>query len=181
MMEIHPGSVISPLKKKDPEHFKASHSLNVNFAVKKFSVLALFLLFLSAISGYLMSRPSLVGRIGISMFYKEYRFLRTWWKGALLVFIVLIVLAIIFMLVQKYLEFRTAKMIILIFIIIGIIGTWLTYSDFQNTTTHRWLKERFHLGAYTFWLGWFCVCMVFMLQKKTVLINYEKERVYPGL
>ena len=58
----------------------------------KYYKLIFLLAILSTVSGYLLSKASLVGRIGINLFYKEYKFLKVWWQGALVVFIVLLIL-----------------------------------------------------------------------------------------
>ncbi|CAA9510987.1 MAG: hypothetical protein AVDCRST_MAG96-2457, partial [uncultured Segetibacter sp.] len=44
-------------------------------------ILIISLAFFSVITGYLLSAISLVGRAGISLFYTQYQFLKTWWQG----------------------------------------------------------------------------------------------------
>lgn len=34
---------------------------------------------LAALSGYLLSKASLVGKAGITLMYQEYKFLKVWW------------------------------------------------------------------------------------------------------
>lgn len=109
-----------------------------------------------------MSKPSLIGRIGISLFYHEYRFLRTWWKGALAVFGTLIVLLILQGIAEQKLTPRYARLIHVAMILLALAGLYFTYSDFQHTTTHRWLKEKFHIGAYLFWIGWMIVSLFYL-------------------
>ena len=121
--------------------------------------------FFSIVAGYLLSAISFVGRAGISLFYTEYQFLKTWWKGALLVFFVWILL----FLIQSYLVTNVRKKNSNIFqtvvMMIAVAGLYFTYSDFRNTLSHRWLGERFHLGAYLFWLGWIAIT-IFVFQQK---------------
>lgn len=124
----------------------------------------LFLLVLSSISGYLLSKASLVGRIGINLFYKQYKFLKVWWQGALTVFTVLLVLFFIHWLINK--KFTKAKLAHIVLLLVAIAGLYFTYLDFRNTATHRWLGERFHLGAYLFWLGWISISIYFIVQPK---------------
>jgi hypothetical protein len=143
--------------------------------VKKQLTLVLFLLILACISGYLMSQPSLVGRVGMDLFYKQYQFLKTWWQGALLVFVVWIVLMLLQGFVQKKLSASRARIFHIGMIMLSLVGFYFTWSDFHNSTTHRWLKNRFHIGAYLFWVGWILVSLHFLLQKKDS-IKIEKER-----
>jgi hypothetical protein len=133
--------------------------------VKRISLLIVFLAALAVLSGYLMSKASFIGRLGMTFVYKEYRFLKTWWKGALAVFIVWIILLIIQTIIDRKLSRRTAAFIHIIFILLALAGLYFTYSDFQHTTTHRWLKEKFHIGAYLFWLGWIIISVFCMVQK----------------
>lgn len=135
-------------------------------SVKKISILIFCLAALASLSGYLMSKASFIGRLGMTFVYKEYRFLKSWWKGALAVFVVWIVLLIIQTIVQKKLSKQTASIIHVVFILLALAGLYFTYSDFQHTTSHRWLKEKFHLGAYLFWLGWIFISVFCMVQKQ---------------
>ncbi len=57
--------------------------------------ISLFILSTSIISGYLLSKASIIGKAGMSLFYQEYNFLKTWWKGALLMLTALLILYII--------------------------------------------------------------------------------------
>lgn len=125
-----------------------------------------FLAALAALSGYLMSKASFIGRLGMTFVYKEYGFLKTWWKGALAVFVVWMILLIIQAIVERKLSKQAAAIIHIIFILLALAGLYFTYSDFQHTTTHRWLKEKFHIGAYLFWLGWIIISVFCMVQQR---------------
>lgn len=129
------------------------------------------LLALSCISGYLLSKASLIGRTGINLFYKQYKFLKIWWRGALLVFIVLMFLLFIHGLIQKKTNARMAKTIHAILLLVAIAGLYFTYLDFREVLSHRLLGERFHIGAYLFWIGWIIICVFYMAQKKKVTIT----------
>lgn len=142
---------------------------------KRISILVVILAALAALSGYLMSKASFVGRLGMTYFYKEYRFLKTWWKGALAVFVVWMIVLIVQTIVEKKLKKRTASLIHVVFILLALLGLYFTYSDFQHTTSHRWLKEKFHIGAYLFWLGWIIVSVFCMVQKRKELPQQENE------
>lgn len=149
------------------------------FVGMKRSVLILILAILSAVSGYLLSRASLVGRVGINLFYKEYKFLKIWWQGALVVFIVLLVLLFLQGLVQKKLIFEKAKQLHIIAIVAALVGLYFTYNDFRHTTSHRLLGERFHLGGYLFWIGWILISIYYLAKKtqptKNILTDYKSE------
>lgn len=137
--------------------------------MKQISLLVIFLAALASLSGYLMSKASFIGRLGMTFVYKEYHFLKTWWEGALAVFAVWIILVIIHYFIERKLFKQKAIIVNIIFIFLALVGLYFTYSDFQDTTTHRWLKERFHLGAYLFWLGWIIISVYFMVQKRKEL------------
>ena len=133
----------------------------------------LFLLVVSVISGYLLSEVSLVGKVGIKLFYKEYTFLKTWYKGAAAVFVVLMLLFMIQLIILRTAR-RNVSHIINIFCIAGaLIGMYFTYNDFRHTITHRWLGERFHLGAYLFWIGWIVVCVYVYIQSRPLAVSAE--------
>jgi hydrogenase-4 membrane subunit HyfE len=138
---------------------------------KRTSLLVVFLAALASLSGYLMSKASFIGRFGMTFVYKEYRFLKTWWKGALAVFIVWIILLIIQTIVEKKLSKQKAIIVHVAFILLALVGLYFTYSDFQHTTSHRWLKERFHIGAYLFWLGWIIICVFCIVQKRENILT----------
>jgi hypothetical protein len=133
---------------------------------KRISVLVLFLGMSACLSGYLMSKASFVGKLGMTYIYKEYRFLKTWWKGALAVFVIWIVLLVIQTIVERKLSKTKATAVHVIFIILALAGLYFTYSDFQHTTSHRWLKEKFHIGAYIFWLGWIIISTFSIVQTR---------------
>ena len=134
--------------------------------VKRVSVLVIVLAALAWLSGYLLSKASFVGRLGMTYVYKEYRFLKTWWKSALAVFVVWMVVLAIQAIVEKKLPKAKAIIVHVIFILFALVGLYFTYSDFQHTTSHRWLKEKFHIGAYLFWLGWILISAFSIVQKK---------------
>lgn len=135
-------------------------------------VLLVLLGFFSILSGYLMSKASLVGKAGMSLFYREYNFLKSWWKGALVVFIVLIILFALQGLLQKRLARpKPAQLIILVF---GAVGLYFTYNDFRHTLSHHLLGERFHLGVYLFWISWMLISLYyFFLPKQEVYLREQ--------
>lgn len=124
-------------------------------------LLLLLLLALAAVSAYLLSRPSIVGRIGIDLFYKEYAFLKTGWKTFLY-------MVVLYGLIYGVLVFASGRQIssgrktALIILLLGLAGAVYTYYDFRHTVSHRLLGGRFHLGAYLFWAGWLMLPLYFI-------------------
>lgn len=143
-------------------------------------VLIISLAVFSLIDGYLLSAISLVGRVGISIFYTQYRFLKSWWKGAILVFVVWMFLLLLLSLLQRKAKKTVAAVVEWTVLIIAIAGLCMSYADFRTTLSHRWLGERFHLGVFLFWLGWIAISIFILLQKITasqplVIENDEKK------
>lgn len=123
--------------------------------MKRHSYFVGYLVMLGILSGYLLSKATLIGRFGMTFIYNEYSFLKTWWKGGLFV---IGTWAALFLL-QGYLatrsnEIGSGRKIQYLAIVLALAGLIITYLDFRNTLSHRLLGERFHLGAYLFWLGW---------------------------
>lgn len=133
--------------------------------MKRNGFLAL-LLALAVVSGYLLSKASLVGKAGISIFYKEYSFLKTWWQGALVVLAVWLLLFLIQGKVQQMRKTSTARTTHIVAILLAIVGLYFTYNDFRHSFNHRLLGERFHLGAYLFWIGWMLISLYYLTQRK---------------
>lgn len=116
-----------------------------------------YLALLSVLSGWLMSRMSWIGRIGVSLFHRDYQFLKVWYKGALLVFGGLVVLYLMQGLAQRRLSKGRNRVIQILALLAAIAGLWLSYSDFQDDLSHHLLRERFHVGVYLFWVGWMSI------------------------
>lgn len=121
---------------------------------------------LSLVSGFLLSKASLVGRTGINLFYKEYRFLKVWWQGATLVFVALSVLFFVQGLVHEKMSPVTARVVQVTLLGVGLAGLFITYLDFTNTSAHRLLGEKFHLGAYLFWISWMIISLYYLFLKR---------------
>lgn len=136
--------------------------------MKRNSLLTIGLTIASLLAGYLLSAISFVGRTGIDLFYTKYRFLKSWWKGALIVFIVWMLLLAVQTVLEKKVKKATSTIIQWALLTVAIAGLYMSYADFRNSLSHRWLGESFHLGVYLFWLGWI-VITIFMLLKKEPL------------
>ena len=139
------------------------------FEMKRTSILLLVLATLSVIAGYLLSKASLVGRMGISLFYKQYAFLKVWWQTALLFFFVWVLLFVLQGWAQRKLSPNASRLLHIGTLLAALTGIFFTYQDFRHTLSHRWLGERFHLGGYLFWVGWILISLFYITdQKKTI-------------
>ncbi|MBV4356210.1 hypothetical protein [Pinibacter aurantiacus] len=134
--------------------------------MKRLLPLSVFLAVLSFIAGFLLSKMSFIGRIGISLFYKEYTFMKTWWKGTLVIFAALFFLMLLQAAVDRKLVKKRANSFHLLALTAAIVGMYFTYRDFQYYYTHRLLKEKFHLGGYLFWIGWAGISLYFLFSKQ---------------
>ena len=134
--------------------------------MKRTGLLIVLLALLSGISGYLLSKASLVGRAGMTLFYKEYGFLKVWWQGGGVVFLVLLVLLLLQGMVQRSAARKTANLVHIGALLAAIAGLYFTYNDFRHDLSHRLLGERFHLGAYLFWIGWMLISLFLLAQPK---------------
>jgi hypothetical protein len=121
---------------------------------------------LAVLAGYLFSRINLIGRAGISLFYNEYRFFKSWWKGALAVFAIWLFLFCLQGFMDRRLVRGQAVLLHIAAIVIAIIGLFATYSNFRHDISHRIIGERFHLGFYLFWAGWMLISLFYLFQKK---------------
>lgn len=136
----------------------------------------LYLAVLSALSGWLMSHMSWIGRVGINLFHKEYKFLKVWYRGGGLVFGILLLLFLLQWLADRRLPRATARVAQIIALLAAICGLWVTYSDFRSDFTHNVLKERFHLGAYLFWVGWMSISLYLLATYRRQHSKVEIER-----
>ncbi len=85
----------------------------------------------------------------------------------MLVFVVWIILFIFQSAVQKKVSKMVSRIVSAALLVIAIAGLLFSYSDFNNTMSHRWLGTRFHLGVYLFWIGWIAISVFLLLGKKT--------------
>jgi hypothetical protein len=121
---------------------------------------------LSVVSGYLMSKASWIGRVGMTFFYKEYNLLKIWWQGAIAVFIMLILLFVLHSFIHMKLRIAGARALHFLLLLLAVGGLYLTYDDFTNELSHRMLGWRFHYGFYLSWADWMLICIFFLFKKK---------------
>lgn len=132
--------------------------------MKNLSILTLIQALLSLVSGILISKMSFIGKIGVSTFYSQYAIFKTWWKTALILFIVQFVLLLFLQTFRAKVSVGFARLLAVLLTIIGAVGAYLTYIDF-TTTAHKVMKFSFHAGFYLFWITWFITCFYFLLSK----------------
>ncbi|HWJ03125.1 MAG TPA: cytochrome d ubiquinol oxidase subunit II [Verrucomicrobiae bacterium] len=133
---------------------------------KSTSFVLLLLVVLAVLCGYLLSKASLVGKVGITLIYKEYSFLKVWWQGALAVFACWLLLFFIQGWAQRNAKGSNAVLPHIAALVLAAIGLFFTYQDFSNNLSHRLLGERFHLGGYLFWVGWMIISLAYLFRKK---------------
>jgi hypothetical protein len=133
---------------------------------RRISLLVLCQALLSWIAAYLISKISLIGRIGIATVHREYRVLRSAWETFLLLLGVQVAIIVILRIIQIKYSRKVTIIATSLLMLIAVLGLLVTLWDFLNTYTHRLLKERFHLGFYFFWLGWIGTCLFFLTIKE---------------
>ena len=137
-------------------------------------ILVLLLALLSLLSGILIAKMSFIGKVGITFFYNEYSIFKSWWKSALLLFILQ------FLLFLTYFHFKQVsvykrKILPLVVFVLGIVGFYFTYVDFTETS-RRLMKTSFHLGFYLFWIGWMMTSLyyLFLTKKEKEILEFEE-------
>ena len=145
---------------------------------KRIAILVVCHLLFTSLQVYLISKISLIGRIGIAIAYKQYAFLRSPSKTyALLIGIQLLVIGLLWYFHKK---FPRPKFVlaVAILVFVAVLGLYFTYNDFAHTYTHRLLKERFHLGFYLFWIAWIGSCVVFLTLPRNR--SFDLKQIVPG-
>jgi|SRR5690606_15892854 len=130
----------------------------------KWIILILIQAIISLISGILLSKMSVIGKIGVSTVYTEYGFLRHWYKGFAAVFIIQLLLIAVLWIVKRLTTYKNFSIVNLVVIILGLIGLLFTYFDFTSTS-HKYMNSQFHTGGYLFWAGWFVTCLYFFFAR----------------
>ncbi|MBS1774294.1 MAG: hypothetical protein JST82_15665 [Bacteroidetes bacterium] len=132
--------------------------------MKKSIFILTLLAILATISGYMLHKVSWVGRLGINLFYDEYQIFKSWWKSALLVYGIYLILYFFHWLINK--KSSNAVLAHVLAILIAICGLYYTYNDFRHDWSHKIAGERFHIGFYLFWMGWIVISLFFIFQRK---------------
>jgi len=132
---------------------------------KRIITLNAILVPLAVIAGWTLSKASLVGKVGINVLHREYQFLNAWWKGALLIWVIWVVLEIVQYQILKRYRRSINLTIQAAFIFLAVLGLYYTYLDFK-TFSHGILGDRFHIGGYLFWIGWIIISIFFIKPRK---------------
>ncbi|UUV20547.1 hypothetical protein [Paenimyroides aestuarii] len=130
----------------------------------KWVILILIQAIISLVAGILLSKMSIIGRIGVSTVYTEYAFMKHWYKGFAAVFVIQLLLIAILWIVKRTTTFKNFSIVNLVFIILGLIGLIYTFYDFTSTS-HQYMNSQFHAGGYLFWAGWFVTCIFFFFAR----------------
>jgi ABC-type multidrug transport system fused ATPase/permease subunit len=142
--------------------------------VNRSVIIAISLALFAVLTGYLLSAISFVGRSGINLIYTEYKFLKSWWKAALLVYIVWLVVYFVQLYFSRKVSKASSNLINLAALSVAVAGLYFSYADFRNSLSHRMLGERFHLGVYLFWLGWITISVLLLINKKPETIESDQ-------
>ena len=145
----------------------------------KWIILLLLQVIVSLISGILLSKMSIIGRIGVSTMYTEYGFLKHWYKGFAAVLVAQIILIAILWLVKRFTTYKNFSIVNLVFIILGLLGLLYTYYDFTSTS-HKYMNDQFHWGGYLFWIGWFITCFYFFFARVKPKPISESTVIHPN-
>lgn len=137
---------------------------------------------LSLLCGILSSQMSFIGRMSIQLMYRDYLIFKSWWKTALVFFIIQLAIIIVLAALKAYAGLRTVRVLAFILLLTGLIGAYLTYIDF-TTTSHRFMRTKFHIAGYLFWFSWCINCIYFMVSRKkkapletlSEVVTLEKE------
>jgi len=139
---------------------------------KKIISLNAILVPLAIIAGWTLSKATIVGKVGIHFLHREYAFLNSWWKGALLIWVVWIVLEIIQYRIWKKYSRNINLTAQSSFIVLAVSGLYFSYLDFR-TFSHGILGERFHIGGYLFWIGWSIISIFFIKLRNDKIVTRE--------
>ncbi len=129
---------------------------------------------LAIIIGWTLSKATIIGKVGIHLLHREYAFLNSWWKGALLVWGVWLVLEIIQYRIWKSNRRNINLMLQATFILLAVLGLYFTYLDFR-TFSHGLLGDRFHIGGYLFWIGWCMISIYFIRLRNNEIETAENQ------
>lgn len=130
----------------------------------KWVILVLIQAIISLVAGILLSKMSLIGKVGVSTVYTEYGFLKHWYKGFAAVFSLQLLLIAILWIVKRVTTFKNFSIVNLVLIILGLLGLIYTFYDF-TATSHKYMNGQFHAGGYLFWAGWFFTCLFFFFAR----------------
>ena len=145
--------------------------------MKKALYLAIFQLVLSAVSAYLLSKMSFVGRLGINLFHKEYKILKSPVETFFLVFAIEILAIIILQTVYTLFNKKITNLTAVLMLLIGIAGLGFTVYDFTYEFSHKLLKTKFHIGFYLIWIGIIITSIYYLILPKRNSIKIIQDEI----
>ena len=87
--------------------------------MKNVTILGLVQALLSLISGILISKMSFIGKIGISTMYREYTIFKTWWKTALLLLVIQLILITVLQLFKAKVSVSFSRLLAFLLIVLS--------------------------------------------------------------
>lgn len=127
--------------------------------------LSAFQAILSAVAAYLISKMSFFGKMGISLFYKEYKILRSPVETGLAIFFVEMAVVVLLFVFWRFVSKRSTNILAMVLLLISVIGLAYTIYDFTYEFSHKILKSKFHIGFYLIWIGIMISCIVYMIKQ----------------
>lgn len=144
---------------------------------RNYLLLIFILVFLSLLSGNLTAGVSLIGKIGISFFYKQFSFFQSWWQSSLVCLALMLVVGILLYFIDRSLQGINRKIVLIISFLVFLVGLYFTFRDFRTDLAHRWLGERFHVGIYLYWMGFCIISLFFALTEKKKITVSDTETI----
>ncbi|HTG55720.1 MAG TPA: hypothetical protein VL943_05610, partial [Niabella sp.] len=129
------------------------------------------------LSGNLTAGVSLVGKIGISFFYKQFSFFQSWWQSTLVCLALMLIVGAILYFIDRSTNGPKRKVVLIACFLVFLAGLYLTFRDFRTDLTHRWLGERFHVGVYLYWIGFGIISLFFALTEKKAIAVSNTETI----
>ncbi len=144
---------------------------------RNYLLLFFILVCLSLLSGNLTAGVSLVGKIGISFFYKQFSFFQSWWQSSLVCLALMLIVGTILYFIDRALKGRQRKVVLIACFLVFLVGLYFTFRDFRTDLAHRWLGERFHVGVYLYWIGFGIISLFFALTEKKEIAVSDTETI----
>ena len=148
--------------------------------MRTFLNIAFIQLLLSAISALLLAQMSWMGKLGISLFNKNYAFLKSPFQSGAYIFATQLILILILHIIYRTFNKGIRQWICFAIFILGVIGLVYTIYDFNQEFSHKILKTKFHFGAYLIWIGYMLTATYYFLlphRKQSVDIEAVEEKV----
>lgn len=145
---------------------------------RNYLLLFFIIVCLSLLSGNLTAGVSLVGKIGINFFYKQFSFFQSWWQSSLVCLALMVIVGSILYFIDRSTNGLKRKTVLIACFLVFLAGLYFTFRDFRTDITHRWLGERFHMGVYLYWIGCCIISLFFALtEKKTITTVSDTETI----